>query len=67
MLDRARFLVVSEVSEALQQGQIVIETRVDRALDRSLTTKSRVDGKVKTAKVLPVAAPPVARRAARAS
>ena len=42
MLDRARFLVVSEISEVLQEGQVAIESRVDRALDRSLTTKSRV-------------------------
>ena len=43
MLDRARFLVVSEISEVLQEGQVTIESRVDRALDRSLTTKSRGD------------------------
>ena len=67
MLDRARFLVVSEISEVLHEVQPTIEARVDRALDRSMTTRSRVDLKAKTAKVLPVAAQPVARRAVRAS
>jgi CarD family transcriptional regulator len=67
MLDRARFLVVSEISEVLHEVQPTIEARVDRALDRSKTTRSRVDVKAKTAKVLPVAAQPVARRAVRAS
>jgi CarD family transcriptional regulator len=67
MLDRARFLVVSEISEVLQEGQITIETRVDRALDRSLTAKTRLDGRAKAAKVLPVQIPQAARRAVRAS
>jgi CarD family transcriptional regulator len=67
MLDRARFLVVSEISEALQEGQPVVETRVDRALDRSLNAKSRIDGRAKAAKVLPSQVPAVARRAVRAS
>lgn len=64
MLDRARFLVVSEISEVLHEVQGTIETRVDRALDRSLTTRSRVGEKAKAAKVLPVVVQPVARRAA---
>jgi CarD family transcriptional regulator len=67
MLDRARFLVVSEISEVVQEGQVVIETRVDRALDRSMTTKTRLAGRAKAAKALPVPAPAVARRAMRAS
>jgi CarD family transcriptional regulator len=65
MLDRARFLVVSEISEVLQEGQVAIESRVERALDRSLTAKSRVTERAKVAKVLPM--PAVARRAVRAS
>jgi CarD family transcriptional regulator len=68
MLDRARFLVVSEISEVLHEGQVAIETRVDRALDRSLSTRTRVAAKAKTTKALPVAvATPVPRRAVRAS
>ena len=71
MLDRARFLVVSEISEVLQEGQVAIETRVDRALDRSLTTRTRVAAKGEApdaARCWPrVAAVAVARRAVRAS
>jgi CarD family transcriptional regulator len=71
MLDRARFLVISEISEALQEVQALVETRVDRALDRSLTTRSRtVAAKPKAGKVLPptpISAPASARRAVRAS
>ena len=66
MLDRARFLVVSEISEVLQEGQPAVETRVDRALDRSLTTKNKVSQRAKAAKVLPSQAQPP-KRAARAS
>ena len=36
MLDRARFLVVSEVSEVMREPSATIESRVDKALDRSL-------------------------------
>lgn len=68
MLDRARFLVVSEISEVLHEGQPVIEARVDRALDRSLTARMRVAARAVAAKtVLRVPAPVVARRAIRAS
>jgi CarD family transcriptional regulator len=67
MLDRARFLVISEISEVLQEGQVTIELRVDRALDRSLTTKIRISERAKAAKVLPSPVPAVARRAVRAS
>jgi CarD family transcriptional regulator len=76
MLDRARFLVVSEISEVLQEGQVAIESRVDRALDRSLTTRIRVAAKAKVpapkvlaapAKVLAAPAAAMARRAVRAS
>lgn len=68
MLDRARFLVVSEISEVLHEGQPVIEARVDRALDRSLTARIRVAARAVAAKtVLRVPAPVVARRAIRAS
>jgi CarD family transcriptional regulator len=68
MLDRARFLVVSEISEVLHEGQPVIEARVDRALDRSLTARTRVAARAVAAKtVLRVPVPVVARRAIRAS
>lgn len=68
MLDRARFLVVSEISEVLHEGQPIIEARVDRALDRSLTARTRVAARAVASKtLLRVPVPIVARRAARAS
>ncbi|RPJ84938.1 MAG: CarD family transcriptional regulator [Acidobacteria bacterium] len=71
MLDRARFLVISEISEVLQEGQSIVEVRVDRALDRCLATRSRklACPKVPTKAVVPQPAAVIvsARRAARAS
>jgi len=64
MLDRARFLVVSEVSEVMQEPVATIETRVDKALDRSLTSRNRALARPK-AGAKPVVASP--RRVARAS
>jgi CarD family transcriptional regulator len=70
MLDRARFLVVSEISEVLHEGQPAIETKVDIALDRSLNARARVTTRVKAAPKVAAAAAAVAatpRRVARAS
>ncbi len=70
MLDRARFLVISEISEALQDVQASVEIRVDRALDRSLAARIRLAARPKSGKVVAAASIPVpstARRAARAS
>ena len=63
MLDRARFLIITEVSEVISEGSTTVETRMDRALDRGLATKVRVAARTK------VPAKPVTaiRRAARAS
>ena len=41
MLDRAKFLVVSEISEVSHEITAAIEEKVDRALDRCFTTKNR--------------------------
>src|ERR1700758_4031202 len=41
MLDRAKFLIVSEVSEVMRETAASIEGRVDRALERCFTTKAR--------------------------
>jgi len=65
MLDRARFLVVSEVSEVMQEPAATIESRVDKALDRSLATKNKLLARPKVA-AKPFASA-VARRTARAS
>lgn len=77
MLDRAKFLVISEISEVAHETAIGIEEKVDRALERCFQNRARVVAKAKAAKVVvtapaPVAAPAAAvrvapRRAARAS
>src|SRR5437899_3879773 len=69
MLDRAKFLIISEVSEVMRESAPAIEARVDRALERCFTTKARTTARAKVAKAAPRAvassAPP--RRAARPS
>ena len=50
MLDRAKFLVVSEIAEVLGEESDLIDTRVDRALERCLNAKSRAAAKSKAAK-----------------
>ena len=69
MLDRAKFLIISEVSEVMRETAAEIETRVDSALERCFSNKARTVARAKVAKVAPrpttVAVAP--RRAARAS
>jgi CarD family transcriptional regulator len=77
MLDRAKFLIISEVSEVMRETAASIEGRVDRALERCFSTKARAATprpKVTkaTAPVSAAAAPraqaaSAPRRAARAS
>jgi CarD family transcriptional regulator len=50
MLDRAKFLVVSEISEVSHEITAAIEEKVDRALDRCFTTKNRSIARAKAAK-----------------
>ena len=69
MLDRAKFLIISEISEVMRETAESIEGRVEKALERSFATRTRAIARAKAAKV---AAPPprataTARRAARAS
>jgi CarD family transcriptional regulator len=69
MLDRAKFLIISEVSEVMRETAAAIEGRVDLALERCFVTKARSTARAKVAKAAPraqVSAAP-ARRAARAS
>ncbi len=58
MLDRAKFLIISEVSEVMRETAVAIEGRVDGALERCFSTKARVAAravaKVAVAKVAPV-------------
>jgi CarD family transcriptional regulator len=71
MLDRAKFLVVSEISEVMGQKALAIEKQVEEALERCFASKARSAARAKAAKatraakVEPVAAPP-ARAAAAA-
>src|SRR5437773_7177274 len=41
MLDRAKFLIISEVSEVVRETALAIEGRVDRALERCFSMKAR--------------------------
>jgi CarD family transcriptional regulator len=63
MLDRAKFLIISEVSEVMRETAIAIEGRVDRALERCFTTKARTITREKVTK--PAPRPPVAASAPR--
>jgi len=74
MLDRAKFLIISEVSEVMRLTAADIEGRVDRALERCFTVKARATAAPPPrAKVVAKAAPRAVasaaapRRAARAS
>jgi CarD family transcriptional regulator len=80
MLDRAKFLVVSEITEVLGEKTPQVEDKVDKALERCFVAKARNAARAKAAKATretKVAAPitPVAtaasaaaaRRTARAS
>ena len=64
MLDRAKFLIISEVSEVMRETAAAIEGRVDHALERCFVTKARTIARTKVVKAAPA---PAARRAARAS
>ena len=70
MLDRAKFLIISEVSEVMRETAVAIEGRVDNALERCFTTKARTAARTPT-KVVKAAPRAVAsaapRRTARAS
>jgi CarD family transcriptional regulator len=67
MLDRAKFLIVSEISEVMRETAESIESRVEKALERSFTTRSRAIARAKAAKATPTPRVAAPRRAARAS
>jgi CarD family transcriptional regulator len=76
MLDRAKALIVSEISEVIRAKAIEIEAQVDNALEKCFVVKARnvarsaaraKTAKAAKAKVLPASAPAVRRTAARAS
>jgi CarD family transcriptional regulator, regulator of rRNA transcription len=77
MLDRAKSLIVSEISEVMRLTAADIESRVDQALERCFTVKARSQQRAATAATRTKAAPAKAaprvtaaapvRRQARAS
>jgi CarD family transcriptional regulator len=80
MLDRAKFLVVSEMTEVMNEKTPIVDVKVDQALERCFVVKARNAARAKAvvkaparsvAKPVPprvVALPATpARRAARAS
>jgi CarD family transcriptional regulator len=50
MLDRAKFLVISEISEVAREKTESVEDRVERALERCFATKTRSIARAKAAK-----------------
>ena len=71
MLDRAKFLVVSEISEVLAEKTPAVEEKVEKALERCFAMKARNAARAKAAAAARTTKPTVARvpprRAARAS
>ncbi len=49
MLDRAKFLVISEISEVVSKSAETIEERVDRSLERCFATRNRALARAKAA------------------
>jgi CarD family transcriptional regulator len=66
MLDRAKVLIVSEISEVVHETSETVEGRVEHSLERCFTVKLRAAARAKTAKAAP-ARVPAKRQAARAS
>jgi len=56
MLDRAKFLVVSEITEVLAEKTLQVEDKVEKALERCFATKAKNAAK---AKANPPAMPPM--------
>jgi CarD family transcriptional regulator len=73
MLDRAKALIISEVSEVMREKALEVESRVDRALEKCFMVKARnlarATARAKVAKPVkaPVVIPAARRAAARAS
>jgi CarD family transcriptional regulator len=71
MLDRARALIISEISEVMREKVAEIEDRVDRALEKCFVAKARIiaraSARAKIAKPMKATVIAAPRRAARAS
>jgi CarD family transcriptional regulator, regulator of rRNA transcription len=66
MLDRAKFLVISEISEVAREKSEMVEQKVDSALERCFTQKTRSIARAKAAKAAPTSRVTV-KRTAKAS
>ncbi len=53
MLDRAKFLVISEISEVSREKNDLVEKKVESALERCFVTKTRSIARAKAAKACP--------------
>ena len=67
MLDRARFLVVSEVAEVTSEASEEVEEKVNKALERCLANHARQLTKARTAKAKVSKSDEVAQQEAHAS
>ena len=69
MLDRSKFLIVSEISEVTGQAVTIVEEKVNKALELCLVNRSRKLAKAKASavKVKKTSTSSTARRSARAS
>jgi CarD family transcriptional regulator len=67
MLDRAKFLVISEISEVLGETDEGVEVKVDKALERCFATKARNAARTKAVAAKKAPAKVAARRTAKAS
>jgi hypothetical protein len=74
MLDRAKDLIISEITDVMRQKREEVEAQVDRALERCFVVKARniarATARAKTAKAvkaMAAAAPPRRTATARAS
>jgi CarD family transcriptional regulator len=57
MLDRARALIVTEVSDVIREKAVAVEGRVDQALERCFTAKARAAERAATARASAKPAP----------
>ena len=68
MLDRAKALIISEVSEVMRQKALEVEEQVDQALEKCFTTKvrniNRTQAKAKVTKPVKAATVPRPRGSA---
>jgi CarD family transcriptional regulator len=67
MLDRAKFLIISEISEVMREPAESIEGRVESALERCFSAKLRAAARAKTVKATTTQLPAKRQAAVRAS